>query len=286
MTDAWVLIRGGLGNQMFQVAYGTVLAQRYGVAVRYVDFSQDARVQRDWGLSVFGLPRHALSSVTWHALRYGVIAARRLEQSTGLTTPFGINLEPLDGSCVKWPVRAPWLSDGYWQQASYYLDVLPLLRERFRVDLGPHAQQLQALRAMGRPIVAMHARRGDYVSDPAAAMHLVCDVAYYRRAWANIKEQVPQAMLWVFSDDLAWARANLNLEPDTQFALGTPQQPAWVDMMRMASCDHFIISNSSYSWWAAMLASGSGKLVVAPSHWLVGKPTLGSGMCPDEWLLM
>lgn len=286
MTEAWVLIRGGLGNQMFQVAYGTVLAQRYGVAVRHVDFSQDARVQRDWGLSVFGVPRHALSRPQWLALRYGIIAARKLQNATAWARPFGMQLEPVEGGRLDWPAQAPWLSDGYWQQASYYQDALPALRARFHVDLGVHGAQLRALRQMGRPIVAMHARRGDYVSDPAAAMHLVCDVAYYQRAWADLKARVPQALLWVFSDDLEWARTHLSFEPDTQFAEGTPRQPAWVDMMRMARCDHFIISNSSYSWWAAMLASTPGKQVVAPTHWLVGKPTRDAGICPGDWVLL
>ncbi|MGC4062646.1 MAG: alpha-1,2-fucosyltransferase [Aquabacterium sp.] len=286
MGSAIVLIRGGLGNQMFQVAYGLVLAQRYGVTVGHVDFSKDARVSRDWGLSVFGIQQHPLSPARWALLRYALIAARKVQNAIGWARPFGIQLEPESGGAVSWPTRAPWLADGYWQQVSYYLEHLPLLRRQFQVDLGAYDQQGQLLRMKGRPVVAMHARRGDYVSDPAAAMHLVCDVAYYQRAWQRMAARLERPILWVFSDDPDWARAHLNFGPDTEFAHSEAGQPVWVDMMRMATCDHFIISNSSYSWWAAMLACHADKQVIAPAHWLVGRPTAEIGICPQDWTLL
>lgn len=280
-----LLIRGGLGNQMFQVACGLVMAQRYGVRIRHVDFSGDARVDRAWGLSVFGVDREPISAAQWQVLRYAVMAGRRL-QRLGWQRPLGMWLEPLDGSVPQWPVHAPWLADGYWQKAAFYLPYQAALRQRFQVALGAHGAQVESLRARGRPLVAMHARRGDYVSDPAAAMHLVCDVAYYRRGWERLRQSLPDPQLLVFSDDPAWAREHLCFAPDAQFVQGEPGQPAWVDMMRMSRCDHFIISNSSYSWWAAFLADSPGKQVVAPDHWLVGQSTAPLGVCPPDWQLL
>ena len=286
MRSSMVLIRGGLGNQMFQVACGLVLAQRYGVAVRHVDFSTDARVGREWGLSVFGVEREVIGPARWLALRYAVMAGRRLQRTLGWQRPLGMWLEPLDGSVAQWPERAPWLADGYWQKAEFYLRHQEALRQRFRVELGARASQVDALRAQGRPLVAMHARRGDYVSDPAAAMHLVCDVGYYRRGWEQLQQRLNQPQLLVFSDDPDWARVHLSFAPDTQFAQAEPGQPAWVDMMCMSRSDHFVISNSSYSWWAAFLANSPGKQVVAPDHWLVGQPTAPLGVCPPDWQLI
>lgn len=286
MPSSTMLIRGGLGNQMFQMAFGDLLAKRYGAQIRYVDFSTDARVGRQWGLSVFGVPQHVPSGPGWLTMRYGVMVARHVQRFTRWQHPFGMWLEPSDGTSLQWPERVPVLVDGYWQKAELYLPYQAELRARFRVDLGSHARQVDALRAQGRPLVALHARRGDYVSDPAAAMHLVCDVAYYRRAWERLQGGLVRPQLLVFSDDPVWAREHLSLAPDVQFAQGVDGQPAWVDMMRMSRCDHFIISNSSYSWWAAFLAEGEGKQVVAPDHWLVGQPTAPMGVCPPGWLLL
>lgn len=280
-----VLVRGGLGNQMFQVAFGLVLAKRYGGDVAFVDFSKDARVMRDWGLSAFGVTRAKVSPLAWRLYRYFVIAARRWAW-LGRMVSGAVMLEPLTGDRTALPVRQPVLVDGYWQHVAYYLDHVTALRKQFMIPLGEHGKQLQALRASGRPIVALHARRGDYISDPAAAEFQVCDVAYYRRAWDTLQARLDRPQLWVFSDDPVWAQANLSFDADVQFAQSGSGEPAWVDLMRMAHCDHFIISNSSYSWWAAFLSAGPDKQVVAPACWRVGMPTRGMGICPDEWALL
>lgn len=134
--------------------------------------------------------------------------------------------------------------------------------------------------------MAMHVRRGDYVSDPAAAMHLVCDVGYYERACSEMLKRVPDAQFVVFSDDMNWVRGHISLPADTAYALASKDQPAWVDLMLMRCCDHFVISNSSYSWWAAFLSEHPGKQVIAPDHWLVGVTTRSIGICPEDWLLL
>lgn len=281
-----VLVRGGLGNQMFQVAYGEGLRQRLNADVSFVDFSQDARVKRDWGLSVFGIQRTVLGGWRWSLVRWAVILSRRLQDQYGFSLPPALCIEPELGGFRPWPSVRPWIVDGYWQQASYLQPLLPRLRTLFSADLGAYSQGLQEWRSRRRPLVAMHVRRGDYVSDPAAAMHLVCDVGYYERACSEMLKRVPDAQFVVFSDDMNWVRGHISLPADTAYALASKDQPAWVDLMLMRCCDHFVISNSSYSWWAAFLSEHPGKQVIAPDHWLVGVTTRSIGICPEDWLLL
>lgn len=281
-----VLVRGGLGNQMFQVAYGEGLRQRLNADVSFVDFSQDARVKRDWGLSIFRVERTLLRDWKWRFVRGLVILSRRLQDQQGVRLPQILCIEPEVGGLRSWPLVRPWIVDGYWQQASYLQPLLPRLRTLFSVDLGAYAQGLQEWRSAQRPLVAMHVRRGDYVSDPAAAMHLVCDVGYYERACSEMLKRVPDAQFVVFSDDMNWVRGHISLPADTVYAIASKEQPAWVDMMLMRCCDHFVISNSSYSWWAAFLSEHPGKQVIAPDHWLVGVSTRSIGICPEDWFLL
>ena len=96
---------------------------------------------------------------------------------------------------------------------------------------------------------------------------------------------MPNAKALVFSDDSVWARSNLNLEGDVEYIESTDSVSSWIDMARMSRCQHFIISNSSYSWWGAWLSDHPSKIVIAPNFWLQGRPTIDLGLCPEAWIL-
>jgi hypothetical protein len=52
----------------------------------------------------------------------------------------------------------------------------------------------------------------------------------------------------------------------------------------MLLCRHFLIANSSFSWWAAWLNQNHGKIVIRPSQWFQAQEFKDVDICPPEWI--
>jgi hypothetical protein len=157
----------------------------------------------------------------------------------------------------------PSLIEGYWQNAAYISPILPELRQKLRLrrPLSPGAKRF-ADRMAETNSVAVHIRRGDYLTPDHQQFHGLLREGYYRQAEKIMREHVVSPSFFVFSDD---ADSAIDLFPGGAIVdVGTSIEQ-WELMRR---CNHHIIANSTYSWWAATLADGG--LVVAPRQWLAG----------------
>ena len=110
----------------------------------------------------------------------------------------------------------------------------------------------------------------------------VCTPAYYARAAAQVKAARPAAELFVFSDDIAWAQEHLDTAGLP--AVFMPQGAAVDDLALMQLCHGFVVSNSTYSWWAQYLAEAPDKQVWAPDRWYAH--TKDSALYLDGWKLV
>lgn len=125
----------------------------------------------------------------------------------------------------------------------------------------------------------IHVRRGDYLKYPNH--HPTQTMQYYLQA----VKRVPAKKFLVFSDDVEWCRQNFK---GNMFTINEASSLG-DDFRKMCSCSHFIIANSSFSWWPAWLNRNENKVVVAPSNWFgpkLNKTNPTSDLIPQEWIRM
>jgi hypothetical protein len=112
--------------------------------------------------------------------------------------------------------------------------------------------------------VAVHVRRKDYLNQP---IFQVCDTRYYQESMSRMRERLPAARFFIFSDDPEWCRAEFR-EADTEVVdSGKAAANPLHDLHLMSVASHHIIANSSYSWWAAWLGDKPGQQVIMPDRW-------------------
>jgi hypothetical protein len=266
---------------MFQYAAARALAARHGTGVVW-----DGRDFRHYRLRPLLIDRlsvtgRATTPAEGRAMAPWRREAARLAARAGLRTAWHF-----ERSLAHDPAFAALPDgtrlDGYFQSARYF----DTLRDTLRAEFAPRAAPPPGAAAMrdairSVPAAAMHVRRGDYASNPqTAAVHGQCTPGYYRAALARLAAADPAARLFVFSDDIAWCRANLDLPPDAVFVEGNA--PEW-DIALIAACRHHIIANSSFGWWGAWLADPGG-LTVAPEPWFDDPALDGSGIAPPGWV--
>ena len=173
---------------------------------------------------------------------------------------------------------------GYWQSERYFSSVSDLLRQEFmfREPLTGKNQEIAAEISTSQSI-SLHVRRGDYVSNPKTRQVIgPCSEIYYQNAIKYVTERVERPRFYVFSDDPAWVKQNIQVPLPCIYVEHNVKSESYRDMQLMSLCHHHIIANSSFSWWGAWLNSRPGKIVVAPREWFA-KPVNTSDLIPPAW---
>lgn len=285
-------VYGGLGNQMFQYALGRRLALDRGVSLWldtswYRDPLPPGVEARTFALNRFNTAYRELPRwIERHLPRNAPGGDRPARNRWARLCPtlFAERGMAFDADVLRAPAHA--LIDGYWQSEKYFRETASEIRRDFalRRPLSNRAREFHVEIAKGQS-VSLHVRRGDYVTNPAsAAFHGTCSAEWYRDAMEMMLDQVGPATFFVFSDDQPWARDNLPRLGPLRFVDAGAERPE-EDLHLMASCDHHIIANSSFSWWGAWLNPRSESRVIAPRRWFLVEADL-SDRIPARWHML
>jgi hypothetical protein len=286
-----VRLEGGLGNQFFQYAAARSLALRRGAGV-LLDTSAYGQRSRRYTFRPLELHgwRIEARNATVGEMR-ALAVARCLPLASRMISGWQTYVERQRG----YEKTFPNLPDqtylvGYWQSPHYFSD--------HATAIADEIQPLQPLSRKSRDLVdhigattsvAVHVRRGDYVTLPsAAAYHGALSLPYYTAAINRIRFYVTQPRFYVFSDDPEWSRAHLPLsQSEAVFVDHNQGSDAWQDLILMSHSRHHIIANSSFSWWGAWLADqryrGAQRHVIAPARWFAGRADGIADRLPSHW---
>ena len=176
--------------------------------------------------------------------------------------------------------------DGLFQSERFFTSVADLLRLHFtyRFPALPAVAEVAARISSEGPSAAVHFRRGDYVSNKTYQQTLgPVGPNYYQRAVARLREQHPDAVLYIFSDDIDAVEREFRPGGRHHFIRAVKPWHAYDKIRLMSLCDHQIIANSTFSWWAAWLNPSPVKTVIAPTPWFSDGSLDGNDLVPPAW---
>lgn len=283
-----IRLQGGLGNQMFQFAFSTLLEKAIGLEPKY--YWQNApllkpsnNTKRSIVLRTFPEINSLRIEKVFPMLSYDTIVpiqtrlryrerymvVRTLEDIARLD--LGAETEVL-------------FFDGYWQNVDYSQYLENEFSRHFRFPSDYYYKFGMLIEELSRPqSVAIHFRRGDYESSiKAKNFHGLCSENYFFSAIEYIRSRLPNPKFFIFSDDPN--RAKSFFESINPTLVSGQSLSNVEELFLIGGASAIIMSNSSYSWWAARLLennrSGENPIIVSPTPWFKGTkswPLYGGG---------
>ena len=287
-----VLLMGRLGNNMFQYAFARALQKKfypnYRIAVN-VSYFQRARET----LKLSGLEDHlhdfCIDDVIYedthpHKVRtfpqwclgalgkfvFNASGLRNMNTDVKFFQPlynfFGIYQPASTGIYIEPRIAHSRniVMKGFFQHTKFFDDIRDILLDEFtpKYDVLPHNTEF--LRKIKESeSVCLTIRRGEFLN---MSLFNVCNEEYFITAMKAIREELPDCKFFVFSDDVEDVKKNMHFPFDVEYERGN--DPVWEKLRLMYSCKHFIISNSTFSWWAQYLGRSPNKICYAPIPWL------------------
>jgi hypothetical protein len=289
MKMIYVQIKAGLGNQMFQYAFGRAksIDQNRPLVLDVSWYGNYAKrdTPRDFILDKYNIQARIADDA--ELVKFNNPIRRFIRKiSLRLSAKKNNAFRPSEARS-----RREYF-EGYWSNQGYFKNHAETIRNDLTLKnpLSPATisivKQMDENRVRGIDNISVHIRRGDCVTNVHAASYQgTVDTSYYDESHRYFAEKIgPEKIAYfVFSDDIQWARENVLIDMNTTY-VSNPDIPDYEELHLMSLCSHHIIANSTFSWWGAWLDSKPNKIVIAPKQWTKDTSFDNSDVCPPEWI--
>lgn len=253
-------LMGQLGNQLFIIAATTSLALDHNATPVFPDLASPPNPE-------FNIP-HNYKKMLYHLSTHKPSVKKKYTYREK-----HFHYQPI-------PYKKNIKLSGYFQSEKYFIN-----HKQEIIDLfSPHPEIQNYLKSKYQDIidhpntVSIHMR--SYLKeDPNGNIHITYGITYFQQAMS------------LFPDDTLFVVFSNNMNMCQEMFSNVPRQIRFIegedyidDFYLMSMCKHNIISNSSFSWWAAYLNKNPNKIVIAPFPWFgPGSPNNTKDLIPDEW---
>lgn len=270
-------LKGGLGNQLFQYAVGRQISLRLKSPLILDSSEYTNNPLRRMQIQYFNTNCIYIENTLTRSV---VNLFKKLKK-------FQVYVEKETFAYDKDINKIKWFTqiDGYWQNYNYFLEIKDILKKEFMPkQLDDKNRKILTQIESQQNSVCLHIRRGDLLDPETNKVHGIMNLDYYKRNIDYLQRKVSNLYFFVFSDDIQWAKENIK-ETNVYFLDFNSSDEAYKDFALMRACKHFIIPNSTLSWWAAWLRIGNG-IVIAPKRWLSNRNLeLYGNLMPEDWIL-
>jgi len=287
-----VRLWGGLGNQLFQYSYALALSTRLNTELILDVSYYDKNKLRKPSILNFNLENNILTSDLNEVKLIRFYNLKIINKLIRLPAKCRIKMGKFTyyketrlkyNSYSYDNVTDNSYVDGYWQSEKYFSEIKPVLLRKFYLAIFKDANAYELIDKFSRlESVAIHVRRGDYVSNRRISSRLKpLSVNYYKQAIENAKVALKNPMFYFFTDDPEWVLKNIEEANEDNLVSKILSSSDIEELILMSKCKHQIIANSTFSWWSAWLNKNSGKKIWAPNIGWVNDDI----KC-DNWILI
>lgn len=273
ITNSKIGYGGRLGNQMFQYAMLLGVSDKIGIPIGIL--KQNALITKEDGcLDLFTGKwisyRFYLSDCFQHEIPY--------VDSINIQYNFKEKYFHFDQSVFLTSDQTDF--DGYFQSVKYFEHIMPQVKKVFtfksHIEKGAFSKMHWPT---DKEVVSIHIRRGDYLGIPDILP--VCEREYFQEALSYFSDK--EYTFVIFSDDLPWCKEVFGEDENMFYAFDSSP---FIDMFLMSQCQHYIISNSTFSLWGALLSNNENKRVIAPKLWFGPKLQQNNtnDLLPKDWV--
>lgn len=296
-----IKIMGGLGNQLFIYAFARSLQEEYGGSIKFISNNNKTSLYNfkviPFELEVktnYEIMNNMDVMQKYHYLKYKLACKLNFKNK-----PYDFknnyekkyqekfNKNNLVFSTFEYrnfhikDIKKVYI-EGYFAAEKYFKKI----NNKIRNELKPIQPLLPKNREIYEKIcntnsVCLHIRRGDYLKND---MFKVCGEKYYNNCTIEIKKQLDNPIFYLFSNDKEYLKKEYK-GPEF-IIIEDDGDPDYETLRLMSSCKHFIISNSTFSWWAQYLSRNENKIVLAPERWYAEGYDYPCDIWQDNWKLM
>ena len=303
-----IIIRmsGGLGNQMFMYSFARSIQCKTNEKIYISRYCYrhlgDNYTKREFALNCFRMRRNVkILPYFWELFFEQIFKLKRMcyqyknigriinnDKDFMELTKYGIyQSDDMFRHYKKCSVKSKMkFVDGFFMSWKYFDNHASLLRKDFCFRIKPSQENAHLLQEIEQcNAVCVHIRLGDYLSKEFKKSNYLCTEDYFIKAMDEIYRITKEPEFYIFStskEDIAYIKNNFPFRYPVKYVeLGNVD---YEELRLMATCKHFILSNSSFSWWAQYLSTNKAKVVVAPSRWQNNQGQYTKDLYQEDWL--